>query len=90
MGHRHAAFCGGDDLDGMKAKHRDVAVPAVAHGFLLVAGADGVRGIFNNFETILNRQRMNGRHVARLTAHVHGHHHFGQFAQLLRLHQFVL
>ena len=77
VGHRHAAFCGGDDLDRMKAEHRDVAEAAIAHRRAFVFGTNGMRGIFDDLETILHRQRVDGRHVTGLSAHVHRHHHLG-------------
>lgn len=52
IGHRHAAFAGGDDLHRMEAEDGDVAVAAVAGGFILIAGTEGVAGILDDAKAI--------------------------------------
>lgn len=78
VGHCHTAFGSGDDLDGMEAKDGNVAVAPVANGFAFVLAADGVRGVFDDFEAIFLAQRVDGCHVARLACQVHGNDDFGQ------------
>ncbi len=75
----HSAFGGGNDLNGVKAENGDVAVTAVANGLAFVLAANGMRGIFDNFEAIFLAQCVDGRHIAGLSCQVHRHDDFGQF-----------
>ena len=52
----------------MKAEYGDVSVTAVADGFIFVFAPNGVRGIFDDLETVLLAERMDAGHVAWLAA----------------------
>ena len=80
VGEAGAAFGGGDDFDGVEAEYGDVAVSAVADFAAAVAGADGVGGVFNDFEAVLLRELMQRRHVAGFAAQMHRDNDFGQAA----------
>lgn len=53
VGDGHATFARSDYLDWMKAEYSDIAIAAVANGFVLIAATDGMRGIFDNLESVL-------------------------------------
>ena len=73
----HAAFAGGGDFDRVKAEYGDVAVLPVANGFVFVFAANGMRGIFDDFEAVLLTKGMNASHNRRLSSQMHGDHYFG-------------
>lgn len=80
VGEASAAFGGGDDFNGVEAEYGDVAVSAVADFAAAVAGADGVGGVFDDFEAVLLGELVQGCHVAGFAAQVHGDKDFGQAA----------
>ena len=78
VGEGGTAFGGGDDFDGVEAEYGDVAVSAVADFAALIAAADGVGRVFNDFEAVLLRERVNGCHIAGFARKMDGHDDFGQ------------
>ena len=80
VGQAGAAFGGGDDFDGVEAEYGDVAVFAIADFAALIACADGVGGVFDDFKAVLLRELVQGGHVAGFAAQVHGDNDFGQAA----------
>ncbi|MNH21622.1 hypothetical protein D3C79_814390 [compost metagenome] len=53
IGHSHATFAGGDDLHRMEAEDSDITVAAVAGWLIVITGAEGMAGIFDDPEAIL-------------------------------------
>ena len=90
IGHGHATFPRGDDLNRMEAEDCDVAVAAVAGGLVVITGAKGVAGIFDDAKTILLPQAVDLFHVAGQACEVYRDHHLGQTTFGLGSHQFSL
>ncbi len=53
VGHGHSPFTCGDDLHRVEAEDGDVAVAAVAGGFIVIASPQGVTGILDDPKAIL-------------------------------------
>lgn len=90
IGHGHATFPRGDDLNRMEAEDCDVAVAAVAGGLVVITGAKGVAGIFDDAKTILLPQAVDLFHVAGQACEVYRDHDLGQTTFGLGSHQFSL
>ncbi len=90
IGHGHATFPRGDDLHRVKAKDRNVAVVAVACGFVVIPSAEGVAGIFDDPKTIFLSQAVDLFHVAGQAREVYRDHHLWQTTFGLGSHQFSL
>lgn len=78
IGHRHAAFAGGDDLHRMEAEDGDVTVAAVAGGFTVIESAEGMTGILDDPKAVLLSQAMDLLHVAGQAGEMYRDDHLGQ------------
>ncbi len=85
---RHATFGTGDDLDRMKTEHGDIAVSAVADRHAAITPADGVRGVLDDLESVLLRERVDRGHIAALTRKMHGDQYLRQRSSTLRSLEF--
>ncbi|MNF70348.1 hypothetical protein D3C84_522560 [compost metagenome] len=61
----------------METEDGDVAVAAVAGWLILIAGAEGVTGIFDDAEVILLPQAMELFHIAGKAGKVHRDYYLG-------------
>ena len=66
-----AAFKGVEDLGGVKAQHREVAM--VEHTAAVTLHAKGMGGVVNNLEVVVVGNLLNGINIARVTIAMHRH-----------------
>jgi hypothetical protein len=67
-----------DDLHRMKAKHRDIAIAAIADRFAAITRADSMRRVFDHTKPVSLRKLVNALEIARLARQMYNNNSFRQ------------